>query len=124
MVQSLCAVLLCVFAFQLSSAFHLHSSRVATRGSSSLEMQATKENRLQTLLEITKDACDAVSPMLSAFYKEIRVGANGADKTATFKSDATFFTIADGIVQHMFIEYLFSGDKFKEIVGEEVSGNM
>merc|ERR1711871_139329 len=35
------------------------------------------------------------------------------------KSDATFFTIADGIVQHMFIEYLYAGNKFKEIVGEE-----
>jgi 3'-phosphoadenosine 5'-phosphosulfate (PAPS) 3'-phosphatase len=34
-------------------------------------------------------------------------------------SDATFFSIADGIVQHMFIEYLFAGDKFAEIVGEE-----
>lgn len=123
MSQKLCVILLlCALIIPFVHAFHMRSSRMAMRSSSrslSLEMQATKENRLEVLLEITKEACDAVSPMLSAFYKEIRVGANGADKTATFKSDATFFTIADGIVQHMFIEYLFAGDKFHQIVGEE-----
>lgn len=54
-----------------------------------------------------------------AFYSKIRFAA-GDDSTAKLKSDATFFSIADGIVQHMFIKYLFEpGNKFKEIVGEE-----
>lgn len=55
---------------------------------------------------------------ISALYSQIKIGTGTSD-TAAFKSDATFFTIADGIVQHMFIEYLFAGDKFFEIVGEE-----
>lgn len=51
-------------------------------------------------------------------YSQIKIGTGTSD-TAAFKSDATFFTIADGIVQHMFIEYLFAGNKFFDIVGEE-----
>jgi len=51
-------------------------------------------------------------------YSQIKIGTGTSD-TAAFKSDATFFTIADGIVQHMFIEYLFAGNKFQQIVGEE-----
>ncbi len=74
--------------------------------------------RLTDLCVVTKEACEAVAPMLSAFYKQIRIAA-GDESTGKLKSDATFFTIADGIVQHMFIEYLFAGDKFGEIVGEE-----
>ena len=65
----------------------------------SLNMAST----LTDLCEISKEACEVVSPMLQAFYKEIRIAA-GEDSTAKLKSDATFFTIADGIVQHMFIE--------------------
>ena len=60
-------------------------------------------SNLRELCDVTKEACDVVSPMLQAFYKEIRIAA-GEDSTAKLKSDATFFTIADGIVQHMFIE--------------------
>ena len=55
---------------------------------------------------------------LTELYSQIKIGTGTSD-TAAFKSDATFFTIADGIVQHMFIEYLFAGNKFAEIVGEE-----
>ena len=44
---------------------------------------------------------------------------SGESATAKLKSDATFFSIADGIVQHMFIEHLLTGDKFGKIVGEE-----
>jgi hypothetical protein len=51
-------------------------------------------------------------------YSQIKIGTGTSD-TAAFKSNATFFTIADGIVQHMFIKYLFAGDKFRNIVGEE-----
>jgi len=39
--------------------------------------------------------------------------------SSKLKSDATYFTIADGIVQHMFIKHLFAGNKFAQIVGEE-----
>lgn len=79
---------------------------------------AASDKPLTELCEITKEACDAVSPMLNELYSQIKIGTGTSD-TAAFKSDATFFTIADGIVQHMFITYLFAGNKFHEIVGEE-----
>jgi hypothetical protein len=43
-----------------------------------------------------------VTPMLKAFYEKIADQRHGG--ASKLKSDATFFTIADGIVQHMFIE--------------------
>lgn len=86
---------------------------------------SSDDHSLQSLCEITKEACDAVTPMLQAFYAKITKAENTkgtayfTDLTAKLKADATFFTIADGIVQHMFIDYLFQGDKFAQIVGEE-----
>jgi len=96
-------------------------SRVAG-SSSTLQMvvpsASSSDKPLTELCEITKEACEAVAPMLNELYSQIKIGT-GVSDTAAFKSDATFFTIADGIVQHMFIEYLFAGDKFADIVGEE-----
>ena len=56
--------------------------------------------------------------MFIAFYDKIKTG-EAKDTATKLKSDATYFSIADGIVQHMFIEYLFKGNKFGQIVGEE-----
>jgi 3'(2'), 5'-bisphosphate nucleotidase len=72
---------------------------------------------LQDLCLISKEACDAVTPMLKAFYDKISDQRHGG--SSKLKSDATYFTIADGIVQHMFINHLFAGNKFAQIVGEE-----
>jgi 3'(2'), 5'-bisphosphate nucleotidase len=72
---------------------------------------------LTDLCEISKAACDAVTPMLQAFYEKISEDRHGG--VSKLKSDATYFTIADGVVQHLFIEHLFAGDKFAQIVGEE-----
>jgi len=68
---------------------------------------------LTELCQISKEACDTLAPMILAFYSKI------SGDTSKLKSDASFFTIADGIVQHMFIEHLFKGNKFGQIVGEE-----
>jgi 3'-phosphoadenosine 5'-phosphosulfate (PAPS) 3'-phosphatase len=63
--------------------------------------------------------------MLQAFYAKISgpVNAMGSDYftdlTAKLKSDATYFSIADGVLQHMFVDFLFAGNKFAKIVGEE-----
>jgi 3'-phosphoadenosine 5'-phosphosulfate (PAPS) 3'-phosphatase len=51
--------------------------------------------------------------MVLSFYSAI------TGETAKLKSDASVFTIADGIVQHLLINHLFAGDKFRNIVGEE-----
>jgi 3'-phosphoadenosine 5'-phosphosulfate (PAPS) 3'-phosphatase len=58
--------------------------------------------------------------MVRAFYQKCTT----AYGTAKLKSDATFFSIADGIVQHLLVQHLFSGDKFGNIVGEEDETNV
>lgn len=78
---------------------------------------ASRGTPLTDLCQISKEACDAVTPMLLAFYEKIADQRHGG--ASKLKADATYFTIADGIVQHMIIEYLFAGDKFGQIVGEE-----
>jgi 3'(2'), 5'-bisphosphate nucleotidase len=54
-----------------------------------------------------------MAPMVSSFYSAI----NG--ETSKLKADASVFTIADGIVQHMLKDHLLASSKFKDIVGEE-----
>lgn len=49
---------------------------------------------LQDLCQISKEACDAVTPMLKAFYEKISDQRHGG--SSKLKSDATYFTIADG----------------------------
>mmetsp|Transcript_6318 Transcript_6318/g.13948 ORF Transcript_6318/g.13948 Transcript_6318/m.13948 type:complete len:474 (-) Transcript_6318:86-1507(-) len=89
------------------------------------ETAKSASNSLSELCQITKEACDAVTPMLQAIYAKISEPENVKgtayfeDRTAKLKADATFFSIADGIVQHMFIDFLFAGNKFGAIVGEE-----
>jgi 3'(2'), 5'-bisphosphate nucleotidase len=51
--------------------------------------------------------------MVKSFYQAI----NG--ETSKLKADASVFTIADGIVQHMIKDHLFDGAKFKDVIGEE-----
>lgn len=89
------------------------------------KLQLESPSSLRQLCQVTKDACTAVTPMLKAFYAKISEAENVkgteyfVDRTAKLKADATFFSIADGIVQHMFIDFLFAGNKFAQIVGEE-----
>lgn len=88
-------------------------------------VQTRDSQPLHDILEITNEACEAVTPMLQAFYAKISGSVNGmgtdyfTDLTAKLKADATYFSIADGIVQHMFNNFLFEGNKFAAIVGEE-----
>lgn len=69
--------------------------------------------RLSNLCKITTRACGALSPMVLAFYSAI------TGETAKLKADASVFTIADGIVQHLLVDHLFKGGKFASVVGEE-----
>jgi 3'(2'), 5'-bisphosphate nucleotidase len=69
--------------------------------------------RLASLCRVSHSACNALSPMVRAFYQTI------TDETSKRKADASFFTIADGIVQHLLINHLYTGNKFASIVGEE-----
>ena len=72
-----------------------------------------KAQRLTNLCKVTTKACGALSPMVLAFYSAI------TGETAKLKSDASVFTIADGIVQHLLVDHLFAGGKFANVVGEE-----
>ena len=83
----------------------LEQTAITTEGSGI----APSSTPLQDLCQISKEACDAVTPMLRAFYEKISDQRHGG--SSKLKSDATYFTIADGIVQHMFISHLFAGNK-------------
>lgn len=74
--------------------------------------------RLTRLLRVTHSACNALSPMVLGFYQSI------SGETAKAKSDASIFTIADGIVQYLLVNHLFNGDKFAAVVGEEDENNV
>eukprot|EP00978_Attheya_sp_CCMP212_P002146 scaffold4416_cov63-Attheya_sp.AAC.1 len=100
-----------------ANAFAPMSIAINRSSSFGISLKAS-DKPLAELCEITKEACDVVSPLLKEMYSHIKIGT-GTSNTTAFKSDATFFTIIDGIIQHMFIEYLFAGDKFFEIVREE-----
>jgi 3'(2'), 5'-bisphosphate nucleotidase len=78
-----------------------------------ITMTTLVAKKLTSLCTTCKAACDIMAPMVGTFYTAI----NG--ETSKLKADASVFTIADGIVQHMLINHLFAGGKFKEIVGEE-----
>jgi 3'-phosphoadenosine 5'-phosphosulfate (PAPS) 3'-phosphatase len=54
-----------------------------------------------------------MAPMVQSFYTAIN------SNTSKLKADASVFTIADGIVQHVLVDHLFAGSKFKNVVGEE-----
>ena len=51
--------------------------------------------------------------MILAFYNSLTVS------NTSIKKDTSVFTIADGTVQHLLTNYLFSKNKFRAIVGEE-----
>lgn len=80
----------------------------------SRSMQPSK-GTLRDLCDVSKQACDILAPMIKTFYAK----CSESFGTAKLKSDATFFSIADGIVQHLLVEHLFAGNKFGNIVGEE-----
>jgi 3'(2'), 5'-bisphosphate nucleotidase len=75
-------------------------------------------NRLTPLCHVTRSACGALAPMVRAFYTTI------TGETSKHKADASYFTIADGIVQYLLVNHLFAGNKFAAIVGEEDENNV
>jgi 3'-phosphoadenosine 5'-phosphosulfate (PAPS) 3'-phosphatase len=81
-------------------------------------LRASKDKTsVKTLLLTVKEACDAMRPMILHFYNAVN-GLSGGE-SSSLKADKSAFTIADGIVQYLFIQHLFKGNKFLNIVGEE-----
>jgi 3'-phosphoadenosine 5'-phosphosulfate (PAPS) 3'-phosphatase len=56
--------------------------------------------------------------MVGAFYTTIN------SETSKHKADASYFTIADGIVQYLLVNHLYGGNKFAAVVGEEDENNV
>lgn len=73
---------------------------------------------LRELCEVSRSACTIMRPMIKLIYDSI------SSETSKLKADASAFTIADGVVQHLLVNYLFSGDKFAAVVGEEDESNV
>jgi 3'-phosphoadenosine 5'-phosphosulfate (PAPS) 3'-phosphatase len=66
-----------------------------------------------SLVQVSKTACDKIAPLIRTLY-----GAMNSE-TSKLKADASVFTIADGIVQHLLSVHLFDPKKFRNVVGEE-----
>eukprot|EP01031_Cornospumella_fuschlensis_P012041 gene12041-14724_t len=73
----------------------------------------SEAGRLTRLCKISHAACSALAPFVLSCYNTIN------SETAKLKADNSFFTIADGTVQHLLANHLFGGNKFAAIVGEE-----
>jgi 3'(2'), 5'-bisphosphate nucleotidase len=85
----------------------------SSRNSSKDGAEGDAMGSLAALCQISKRACDALTPMIVAFYDSINA------ETSKLKDDKSAFTIADGTVQHLLVDYLFGSNKFRGIVGEE-----
>lgn len=73
---------------------------------------------LGSLCVISRQACAIMADMVVPFYTSIN------SETSKLKADKSVFTIADGVVQHLLINHLFTGDKFAALVGEEDDSNV
>ena len=73
------------------------------------------------LLEICREACDIMQPMIEAFYNKINNKTGSVDSEKTKKEDKSDFTVVDALVQYYFQYVLFNG-KFKAVIGEEDLG--
>ena len=83
----------------------LHSSKDGAKGDAM--------GSLAALCQVSKRACDALMPMIVAFYDSMNADSS------KLKDDKSAFTIADGAVQHLLVDYLFGPNKFHGIIGEE-----
>jgi len=79
-----------------------------------IETFGFKKERGEILLEVCKEACDSMTPLLREIYNLLFTNLKIQEK----KDDDTIFTIADGLVQYFLKEMLFK-DLFAGIVGEE-----
>ena len=95
---------------------------------------------LERLCTVTVRACQLMRPLISAIYDELGRAAPSASASASdddggassaaaataaaavvqkAKEDGSAFTIADGLVQRLLVDELFSRIPFRDVVGEE-----
>lgn len=78
-----------------SKRFHHSTSRIVSAVSKPTDSMTSfaMSGSLHELCDVSREACDIMSPMISLFYNAIN------SETSKLKADASVFTIADGIVQ-------------------------
>ncbi|KAL3783962.1 hypothetical protein HJC23_013342 [Cyclotella cryptica] len=89
-----------------------------TRDTIGNEWLSGESGSLERLCTISLQACMLMNPLISEIYNEL-VSTDNECSVKTVKQDNSAFTIADGLVQRMFVDILFSNAAFRDIVGEE-----
>ncbi len=83
---------------------------------------------LERLCSVSLQACELMKPLISSIYQQLvssnlgsenRSGGCGCDGVQKLKEDSSAFTIADGLVQRLLTDILYSRISFRDIVGEE-----
>jgi 3'-phosphoadenosine 5'-phosphosulfate (PAPS) 3'-phosphatase len=84
---------------------------------------------LERLCSVTVRAIGIMRPLICAIYDELLLGAGGGDGSdppaasaavvSKAKEDDSAFTIADGLVQRLLVDVLYSSVPFRDVVGEE-----
>ena len=98
-----------------------------------------ERDSLERLCSVSLRACEIMTPLVSGIYQQLLVlskpknysNTTGTDNTRSdkkglvqkVKQDNSAFTIADGMVQRLLINVLFSHALFRDIVGEEDDGD-
>ena len=77
------------------------------------------EGSIERLCSISLRACFLMNPLISAIYQQLLDSLNQSNSISGVKKDNSAITIADGLVQKLLTDVLFSEVAFRDIVGEE-----
>ena len=77
------------------------------------------ECSIERLCSISLRACFLMNPLISAIYQQLLDSLNQSNSISGVKKDNSAITIADGLVQKLLTDVLFSEVAFRDIVGEE-----
>ena len=82
---------------------------------------------LERLCSVSLQACELMNPLISSIYQQLVSSNLGSDNWSgglcdgvqKLKKDNSAFTIADGLVQRLLTDILYSRVSFRDVVGEE-----
>lgn len=73
---------------------------------------------LEYLCSASLRGCEAMQPLVAAIYEQLVLSPSTSELKKE-KRDNSAFTIADGLVQRLITDVLYSGLSFRDVVGEE-----
>eukprot|EP00957_Ditylum_brightwellii_P123753 9434051-Ditylum_brightwellii.AAC.1 len=95
----------CTFTSRNPTRMMSQSNRMSTTSEDVSSDGGAEGSSLRVLCEVTKRACDILTPMIVSIYNSIQASdANG--QKSKVKVDDSAFTIADGVVQHLLTKEL------------------